>query len=48
MKDIDGLNAVWEAWVPAGCAPARACIQVVHAKPAMKIEVAITAAVVNQ
>jgi hypothetical protein len=21
------MNKVWDAWVPAGCAPARACIE---------------------
>lgn len=25
MSDFDGLNAVWNAWVPEGHAPARAC-----------------------
>jgi enamine deaminase RidA (YjgF/YER057c/UK114 family) len=28
MADYDAVNAVWDAWVPAGTAPARACVQV--------------------
>ena len=48
LKDIDadfaGMNAVWDAWVPEGSAPARACIQAKLANPAMRIEVVVTAA----
>ena len=25
MDDYDEMNAVWDAWIPEGCAPARAC-----------------------
>ena len=25
MDDYAEMNAVWDAWVPEGCAPARAC-----------------------
>lgn len=25
--DYAGMNAVWDAWLPAGCAPARACVE---------------------
>lgn len=28
LQNIDQLNAVWDAWVPAGAAPIRACMQV--------------------
>ena len=27
MRDYDAINAVWDAWVPEGCAPARACVE---------------------
>jgi len=27
------LNAEWEAWLPAGCAPSRACVKVELADP---------------
>lgn len=46
MADYAGLNEVWEAWVPAGCAPSRACLQVsALAKPGWKVEIVVTAAV---
>jgi enamine deaminase RidA (YjgF/YER057c/UK114 family) len=45
MADYDGLNTVWEAWLPAGAAPTRACVQVAHlAKPGWRVEIAVTAA----
>ncbi|MEO1291336.1 MAG: RidA family protein [Pseudomonadota bacterium] len=25
IEDYDAMNAVWDAWIPEGCAPARAC-----------------------
>lgn len=25
IDDYDEMNAVWDAWMPEGCAPARAC-----------------------
>ncbi len=25
MDDYDAMNAVWDAWIPPGAAPARAC-----------------------
>ncbi len=46
MADYDAMNAVWDAWVPAGTAPARACVQVTAlAKPGWRVEIALTAAV---
>lgn len=45
MADYAAFNAVWDAWVPAGCAPARACVQVAAlARPHWRVEVAVTAA----
>ncbi|HMV64885.1 MAG TPA: RidA family protein [Rhodocyclaceae bacterium] len=45
MADYDAVNAVWDAWVPPGTAPARACVQVCRlADPAWKVEVAVQAA----
>eukprot|EP00042_Codosiga_hollandica_P028025 m.144368 g.144368 ORF g.144368 m.144368 type:complete len:214 (-) comp52660_c0_seq1:23-664(-) len=32
MADYDGMNSVWDSWLPAGQAPARACVQV-HVPP---------------
>ena len=46
MSDYDAMNAVWDAWVPEGSAPARACVQVAGlAKPGWRVEIALTAAV---
>ncbi|MFA9441017.1 RidA family protein [Uliginosibacterium sp. sgz301328] len=45
MNDYDAFNAVWEAWVPIGTAPARACVQVpALAHPGWRVEVAVMAA----
>lgn len=46
MADYDGMNAVWDAWLPAGCAPARACVQARLANPAFRVEMVVTAAVI--
>lgn len=44
MADYDGMNAVWEQWLPHGAAPARACVQVVRlAKPGWRVEIAVQA-----
>lgn len=39
------FNALWEAWLPAGCAPSRACVKVELLDPNMLIEIAFVAAV---
>lgn len=45
MADYDALNAEWEAWLPEGCAPCRACVQVTRlARPGWRVEMAATAA----
>ena len=38
------MNAVWDAWVPDGHAPARACIEARLASPDLLVEVGIIAA----
>lgn len=45
MADYDALNAVWDAWLPEGCAPSRACVQARLANPKFRVEMALTAAV---
>ncbi|MEW6339189.1 MAG: RidA family protein [Paraburkholderia sp.] len=42
-KHFDEFNAVWDAWVPAGAAPTRACVQALLMKPGLDVEVAVTA-----
>ncbi len=39
------MNAKWDAWVPQGCAPARATVQAALADPRIKIEISVIAAV---
>lgn len=38
------MNEVWDAWVPEGHAPARACIEARLAKPELLVEIGIVAA----
>jgi enamine deaminase RidA (YjgF/YER057c/UK114 family) len=45
MVDYDAMNAVWDDWLPAGTAPARACLQARLAKPQYRVEMVMTAAV---
>jgi len=45
LADFEGMNAVWDAWVPAGHAPPRATVQARLAKKDWRIEVVITAAI---
>ncbi|MNL85467.1 Endoribonuclease L-PSP [compost metagenome] len=44
MADFAGMNAVWDAWVPEGHAPARACGEVRLARPELKVEILVYAA----
>jgi len=44
MGDFAEMNAVWDAWVPEGHAPARACGEAKLARDALKVEIIITAA----
>jgi enamine deaminase RidA (YjgF/YER057c/UK114 family) len=37
------MNAEWSAWLPAGMAPARACVEAVLADPRWLVEIMITA-----
>lgn len=39
------MNEVWNAWVPDGHAPARACVQAHMARPALLVEASVVAAV---
>ncbi len=40
---FDAFNTVWDAWVPAGHAPTRACVQALLMKPGLDVEIAVTA-----
>ena len=41
------MNEVWNAWVPGGHAPARACVQAHMARPALLVEISVMAAVIE-
>ena len=43
MSDFQGLNEVWNEWVPAGHAPARACGQAKLARDVLKVEFMVDA-----
>lgn len=45
MKDFAGMNEVWDKWVPAGHAPARACVEARMARPELLVEISVVAAV---
>ena len=44
IRTVEDMNRVWDAWVPAGCAPARACIEALLQGPEKKVEIQVTAA----
>ncbi|WP_114389577.1 RidA family protein [Notoacmeibacter marinus] len=45
MADFAEMNAVWDAWVPEGHAPARACGEAKLARPVLRVEIIVTAAI---
>lgn len=44
MADFAAMNAVWDAWVPEGHAPARACVEAAMARPELLVEISVIAA----
>lgn len=47
LRDIDdfaAMNAAWEAWLPAGAAPARTTVQAHLASPGLRVEITVIAA----
>jgi enamine deaminase RidA (YjgF/YER057c/UK114 family) len=45
LKDFEGMNKVWDAWVAPGHSPPRATVQAHLASPKWRLEVVATAAV---
>ncbi len=45
LADFPGMNAAWEAWLPAGHAPPRATVKAALAKPEWRVEMVVTAAI---
>ena len=44
-RDFAAMNSAWSAWLPDGCAPARATIQADLASTDVLVEIMVTAAV---
>lgn len=44
MDSFEEMNGVWDAWVPEGHAPGRACVEARLARPHFKVEIGIIAA----
>ena len=45
MREFADMNAVWDAWLPEGHTPARACVQAPMAHPDIRVEICVIAAV---
>jgi len=43
IRDRERMNLVWTRWLPAGGAPARACVQAEMAHPDVLVEIMVTA-----
>ncbi|WP_374353072.1 RidA family protein [Chitinimonas sp.] len=44
LRNVPAMNEVWDAWLPEGCAPVRACLKVELVSPGMLVEMAFVAA----
>ncbi|MCL1139006.1 RidA family protein [Shewanella pneumatophori] len=45
FANVAVFNKAWQAWLPEGCAPSRACLKVELADPSYLVEIAFVAAV---
>lgn len=44
ISTFEEMNAVWDAWVAPGCAPARATVEAKLANPKLTVEIMVVAA----
>ncbi|MCG9696123.1 RidA family protein [Shewanella sp. Isolate11] len=44
FANLPEFNQLWDAWLPAGCAPSRACVKAELADPNYLVEIAFVAA----
>lgn len=42
-SDYAGMNAVWDAWLPAGCAPVRTTVEARLYAPEVRVEITVVA-----
>lgn len=47
MQYFSEMNEVWDAWVPEGYAPARACVTANMARESLLVEISVIAAEIN-
>jgi enamine deaminase RidA (YjgF/YER057c/UK114 family) len=45
ISSYSDMNEIWDAWVPEGDAPARACVESKLAQPQYTVEIGVIAAV---
>jgi enamine deaminase RidA (YjgF/YER057c/UK114 family) len=45
IKDFAAMNEIWDAWVPQGNTPARACVEARLAASDLLVEISIVAAI---
>ncbi|AUZ04649.1 MULTISPECIES: RidA family protein [Vitreoscilla] len=43
LANFDAMNRAWDAWIPEGHAPARACVQAQLANPEWLVEIKLSA-----
>lgn len=48
IEDFAAMNAVWEAWVPSGAAPARTTVQAKLASNDLLIEITVVASALGE
>ena len=48
MSLFDEMNAVWDRWIPEGCAPTRACVEAKMSQEYLLLEAVFTAAQVRE
>lgn len=44
LRDFDGMNRIWDAWVTPGHTPPRATVEAKLANPKYRLEIVVTAA----
>lgn len=45
IREFAAMNSVWDAWVPKGQTPPRACVEARLAAPQYKVEIRVIAAI---